>query len=65
MLVVANQLSLLLSEIGLLLVWLPQAMEVHMWRCVGPQKVWYEWAVASPHSTHIHNVSGRSYHVGL
>lgn len=42
-----------------------QAMEVHMWRCVGPQKVWYEWAVAAPTVTHIHNVSGRSYHVGL
>ncbi len=42
-----------------------QAVEVHMWRCVGPQKVWYEWAVAAPSATHIHNVSGRSYHVGL
>ncbi len=36
-----------------------------MWRCAGPQKVWYEWAVAAPTVTHIHNVAGRSYHVGL
>jgi protein arginine N-methyltransferase 5 len=39
---------------------------VHMWRCVSPHKVWYEWAVeAGGQATHIHNCLGRSYHVGL
>ena len=42
-------------------------LTVHMWRCVSPVKVWYEWAVAaaSGAATHIHNVNGRSYFVGL
>ncbi len=41
------------------------AVEAHMWRCVGAHKVWYEWAVAAPAAGAIHNVSGRSYYVGL
>ena len=51
------------------------AITVHMWRCVSPVKVWYEWAVevgngkggsaAASSVTHIHNVNGRSYFVGL
>jgi len=56
-----------------------EAITVHMWRCVSPVKVWYEWAVevgggggggkgvsvSSGAATHIHNVNGRSYFVGL
>lgn len=42
-----------------------ETLKAHIWRCVGPTKVWYEWAVTSPVATHIHNVNGRSYHVGL
>lgn len=38
----------------------------HMWRVVGPHKVWYEWAVAGPGgATAVHNPGGRSYWVGL
>lgn len=49
-------------------------LTVHMWRCVSPVKVWYEWAAAvgggagsggGGAATHIHNVNGRSYFVGL
>ena len=39
-----------------------QEVEVGLWRCCSPQKVWYEWCVGdSP----IHNPQGRSYWVGL
>lgn len=42
------------------------ALEVAMWRCAGPGKVWYEWAVVGgAQSTALHNAGGRSYHVGL
>ncbi|KMT17602.1 hypothetical protein BVRB_2g035540 [Beta vulgaris subsp. vulgaris] len=40
-------------------------LEVHIWRCSASTKVWYEWCVASPSSTPIHNSKGRSYWVGL
>jgi protein arginine N-methyltransferase 5 len=41
-------------------------IEVHMWRCVGPTKVWYEWsAVSGPSRSPIHNPAGRSYAIGL
>ncbi|XP_050218406.1 protein arginine N-methyltransferase 1.5 isoform X2 [Mercurialis annua] len=40
-------------------------LEVHFWRCCGPQKVWYEWCVTSPSSSAVHNSNGRSYWVGL
>ncbi|KAL6215209.1 hypothetical protein ACLB2K_014640 [Fragaria x ananassa] len=41
------------------------SLEVHFWRCCSPSKVWYEWGVASPSSSPIHNSNGRSYWVGL
>ncbi|BBN09504.1 type II protein arginine methyltransferase [Marchantia polymorpha subsp. ruderalis] len=40
-------------------------LELHFWRCVGPTKVWYEWAVTAPSVSPVHNVNGRSYWVGL
>ncbi|GAV63636.1 PRMT5 domain-containing protein [Cephalotus follicularis] len=40
-------------------------LEVHFWRCCGSNKVWYEWCVASPCPSPIHNSNGRSYWVGL
>ncbi|KAH0643669.1 hypothetical protein KY289_034643 [Solanum tuberosum] len=40
-------------------------LEVHIWRCCGTSKVWYEWGVSSPSSSPIHNCNGRSYWVGL
>ncbi|KAJ7966077.1 Protein arginine N-methyltransferase [Quillaja saponaria] len=40
-------------------------LEVNFWRCCSPTKVWYEWCVASPSSSPIHNSNGRSYWVGL
>lgn len=40
-------------------------MDVHFWRCVGPTKVWYEWAVTAPSISPVHNANGRSYWVGL
>jgi protein arginine N-methyltransferase 5 len=42
-----------------------QPVEAHCWRCVGPSKVWYEWAVTAPEVGPVHNVNGRSYFVGL
>lgn len=41
------------------------SVEVQLWRCCTPHKVWYEWSVTAPSATHIHNVGGRSYFVGL
>ncbi|KAM7490699.1 hypothetical protein LguiA_033620 [Lonicera macranthoides] len=40
-------------------------LEVHLWRCCGSTKVWYEWCVTSPMVSPIHNSNGRSYWVGL
>uniref|UniRef100_A0A5B6ZHV2 Protein arginine N-methyltransferase n=1 Tax=Davidia involucrata TaxID=16924 RepID=A0A5B6ZHV2_DAVIN len=40
-------------------------LEVHLWRCCGATKVWYEWCVTSPIASAIHNCNGRSYWVGL
>jgi protein arginine N-methyltransferase 5 len=39
-------------------------IEIHVWRCVTPGKVWYEWAFTSPGPTEIHNSAARSYHIG-
>ena len=44
------------------------ALDVHLWRCASPSKVWYEWAAALPQTramTPIHNPNGRSYWIGL
>ncbi|PSR91898.1 Protein arginine N-methyltransferase [Actinidia chinensis var. chinensis] len=40
-------------------------LEVHLWRCCGSTKVWYEWCVTNPSACPIHNSNGRSYWVGL
>ncbi|KAL6997291.1 Protein arginine N-methyltransferase 5 [Sarracenia purpurea var. burkii] len=40
-------------------------LEVHLWRCCGSTKVWYEWCVTCPVASPIHNSNGRSYWVGL
>ncbi|XP_059663025.1 protein arginine N-methyltransferase 1.5 isoform X1 [Cornus florida] len=40
-------------------------LEVHIWRCCGSTKVWYEWCATSPTQSAIHNTNGRSYWVGL
>ncbi|XP_010526290.1 PREDICTED: protein arginine N-methyltransferase 1.5 [Tarenaya hassleriana] len=40
-------------------------IQVHFWRCRGSTKVWYEWCVASPTQSPMHNTNGRSYWVGL
>ncbi|GAB4854081.1 Protein arginine N-methyltransferase 5 [Ancistrocladus abbreviatus] len=40
-------------------------LEVHIWRCCGSTKVWYEWCITSPSTSPIHNSNGRSYWVGL
>ncbi|XP_053963735.1 protein arginine N-methyltransferase 5-like [Anastrepha ludens] len=37
-----------------------QTIEIHFWRCVTKQKIWYEWCLAAPLRTHIHNHGGRS-----
>eukprot|EP00300_Choanocystis_sp_HF-7_P030775 c39725_g1_i1.p1 GENE.c39725_g1_i1~~c39725_g1_i1.p1 ORF type:complete len:635 (-),score=115.50 c39725_g1_i1:74-1939(-) len=38
---------------------------VHMWRCVSKHSVWYEWAVAEPAPSAIHNGDGRASAIGL
>ncbi|PRW56786.1 arginine N-methyltransferase [Chlorella sorokiniana] len=40
-------------------------LELHMWRCAGKHKVWYEWAVTQPLVSPIHNPGGRGHFVGL
>ncbi|KAJ6819644.1 protein arginine N-methyltransferase 5 isoform X1 [Iris pallida] len=40
-------------------------VEVHLWRCCSPTKVWYEWCVTEPSPLPLHNSNGRSYWVGL
>eukprot|EP01065_Artemidia_motanka_P031664 TRINITY_DN3816_c0_g1_i1.p1 TRINITY_DN3816_c0_g1~~TRINITY_DN3816_c0_g1_i1.p1 ORF type:complete len:649 (+),score=214.30 TRINITY_DN3816_c0_g1_i1:113-2059(+) len=40
-------------------------LDCTFWRVVGKTKVWYEWCVAGPSPTPIHNPTGRSYWVGL
>jgi len=40
-------------------------IEVHIWRCVGKQRVWYEWCVTSPVICEIHNTNGSAYWIGL
>ena len=33
-------------------------VEAHFWRLVSKQKIWYEWALAQPHASPIHNPNG-------
>lgn len=40
-------------------------VELHFWRCVTRRKVWYEWLVACPEVTTIHNPQGRSHTIDL
>uniref|UniRef100_A0A1A9UP09 Protein arginine N-methyltransferase n=1 Tax=Glossina austeni TaxID=7395 RepID=A0A1A9UP09_GLOAU len=40
-----------------------QIIKIHFWRCVSKKKVWYEWSLTSPSTTHIHNLGGRSCHI--
>eukprot|EP00802_Teleaulax_amphioxeia_P009695 Tamp_09716.p1 GENE.Tamp_09716~~Tamp_09716.p1 ORF type:complete len:607 (+),score=96.89 Tamp_09716:138-1958(+) len=40
-------------------------VEVHLSRCIGNGKVWYEWAVRSPAVGPVNNVNGRSFSIGL
>uniref|UniRef100_A0A1A9ZYR9 Protein arginine N-methyltransferase n=1 Tax=Glossina pallidipes TaxID=7398 RepID=A0A1A9ZYR9_GLOPL len=40
-----------------------QIITIHFWRCVSKKKVWYEWCLTSPSTTHIHNLGGRSCHI--
>jgi protein arginine N-methyltransferase 5 len=40
-------------------------IEVHFWRIVTAQKVFYEWSISSPECSVIHNPNGRTYWIGL
>jgi len=40
-------------------------MRAAMARRVSSSKVWYEWACTAPTPSHVHNVAGRSYWIGL
>jgi len=40
-------------------------VRMHLWRRVGGGRVWYEWALAEPAVSAVHNVGGRSYSLGL
>lgn len=41
------------------------AVTVCVWRCVGEDKVWYEWCLSQPTSTVVQNSNGASYSVKL
>lgn len=40
-------------------------VDVNVWRCATPQRVWYEWSLGQPVVSPIHNPRGRSFWVGL
>ncbi|KAK1867499.1 hypothetical protein I4F81_010006 [Pyropia yezoensis] len=40
-------------------------VRMHLWRRVGGGRVWYEWALAEPAVSAVHNVGGKSYSLGL
>jgi protein arginine N-methyltransferase 5 len=44
-----------------------QIIIVHVWRCVSEARrcVWYEWALAAPVQTHVHNANGSAYVIRL
>ncbi|KAM7540939.1 hypothetical protein Aperf_G00000023161 [Anoplocephala perfoliata] len=42
-----------------------QDIKLHVWRCVSPRHVWYEWAVTEPITSKIHNSAGSAYKIGL
>jgi hypothetical protein len=42
-----------------------RSITAQLWRCVGPSRVWYEWALTEPQPCALHNPNGRSYFVGL
>ncbi|VDO08253.1 unnamed protein product [Rodentolepis nana] len=42
-----------------------QEIKLHLWRCVSPRHVWYEWAVTEPQTSKIHNSAGSAYKIGL
>ncbi|EZA48205.1 hypothetical protein DMN91_012321 [Ooceraea biroi] len=40
-------------------------LAVHFWRRCDSKKVWYEWCLSKPIPVPIHNLTGRSYTIGL
>ncbi|KAL5962050.1 Protein arginine N-methyltransferase 5 [Taenia solium] len=42
-----------------------QRITFHLWRCISPRHVWYEWATTEPTVSKIHNSAGSAYKIGL
>ncbi|CDS40374.1 protein arginine N methyltransferase 5 [Echinococcus multilocularis] len=42
-----------------------QKVAFHLWRCISPRHVWYEWATTEPTVSKIHNSAGSAYKIGL
>ncbi|VDM17264.1 unnamed protein product [Hydatigera taeniaeformis] len=42
-----------------------QKIVLHLWRCISPRYVWYEWATTEPTVSKIHNSGGSAYKIGL
>lgn len=40
-------------------------LQINFWRCSSKYKVWYEWCVAKPHQSVVHNVNGEMYSMSL
>ncbi|XP_039298075.1 protein arginine N-methyltransferase 5-like [Nilaparvata lugens] len=40
-------------------------VELHFWRLVNKEKMWYEWSICKPKFTPIHNLNGIGYSAKL
>jgi len=40
-------------------------ISLKFWRCVDPDKVWYEWQLSAPVEGERHNVDGFGYNMRL
>ncbi|EDW02663.1 protein arginine N-methyltransferase 5 [Drosophila grimshawi] len=42
-----------------------ETISIEFWRCVDPEKVWYEWQITEPADAERHNVGGMGYNMRL
>lgn len=42
-----------------------EELQINFWRCSDNNKVWYEWCIAKPHQSIIHNINGEMYYMSL
>lgn len=42
-----------------------ERISIEFWRCVDPEKVWYEWQLVEPIDKERHNMGGAGYNMRL